>query len=289
MKTSVFLIALPLLLLSHPTTGLSAESAASSLTLHARSRGSGADGESPGQVKERQLQWDPARTAIIVCDMWDHHWCQGASARVAEMAPAMNRALGAARARGVTIIHAPSDTMKAYEDAPQRQRARQTPKPANAPNLGGWCSLVPAKEGRLPIDDSDGGCDDDPPCKQGSPWRGQIASLEIAPEDYLTDRGNEVWAILEQKGIRHVMVMGVHINMCVLGRSFAIRQLVTHGKEVVLVRDLTDSMYNSRRPPYVTHCAGTDLMVAHIERHWCPSITSADLTGGEPFRFKADR
>jgi hypothetical protein len=26
-------------------------------------------------------------------------------------------------------------------------------------------------------------------------------------------------------------------------------------------------------------------MVAHIERHWCPTLTSDQLVGGSPFQF----
>jgi type 1 glutamine amidotransferase len=47
-------------------------------------------------------------------------------------------------------------------------------------------------------------------------------------------------------------------------------------------------MYNPRRPPFVSHFTGTDLVVEHVEAHWCPSCTSADLLGGKPFRFKDD-
>lgn len=39
----------------------------------------------------RTVYWDPKKTAIIICDMWDDHTCRGAADRVAEMAPAMNR------------------------------------------------------------------------------------------------------------------------------------------------------------------------------------------------------
>jgi putative membrane-bound dehydrogenase-like protein len=76
--------------------------------------------------------------------------------------------------------------------------------------------------------------------------------------------------------------------MCVLGRPFSIRQMVEVGKNVVLMRDMTDTMYNSRMRPFVNHFRGTDLIVEHIEKYWCPSITSADLLGGEPFRFSKD-
>src|SRR5262245_27614738 len=54
----------------------------------------------------------PAREiAIVVCDMWDNHWSRGAAERVNAMAPYMNEVLHAARAKGVRIIHAPSETM----------------------------------------------------------------------------------------------------------------------------------------------------------------------------------
>jgi hypothetical protein len=74
--------------------------------------------------------------------------------------------------------------------------------------------------------------------------------------------------------------------MCVLGRPFAIRQLVTLGKEVALLRDMTDTMYNPEKAPHVSHYRGTELMIEHVEKYWCPSLTSADLTGRPPFRFK---
>jgi hypothetical protein len=58
-----------------------------------------ADGSNYKVVNEKE-EWDPAKTAIIICDMWDHHWCKGASARVAELAPHMNRVLNIARGKG---------------------------------------------------------------------------------------------------------------------------------------------------------------------------------------------
>jgi len=29
-------------------------------------------------------------------------------------------------------------------------------------------------------------------------------------------------------------------------------------------------------------------MIAHVEKYWCPSFTSSDITGQPPFRFKED-
>ena len=33
-----------------------------------------------------------------------------------------------------------------------------------------------------------------------------------------------------------------------------------------------------REKPYVSHTRGTELIVEHIEKYWCPSILSDDLT-----------
>jgi nicotinamidase-related amidase/type 1 glutamine amidotransferase len=263
--------------------------AAAAVEWHTRSRQTLAADTNRFEVVERTVRVDPTRTAIVICDMWDRHWCRGATERVAEMAPRMNGLVEEARRRGVLIIHAPSDTMKFYAETPQRRRAQQAPKAAAPADLGRWNSLDRAKEGPLPIDDSDGGCDENPPCATGGPWRSQIDALRIAPEDVVSDRGDEVYNVLEARGITTVIVMGVHTNMCVLGRPFSIRALVGLGKQVFLMRDLTDTMYNSRRRPWVSHFVGTDLVVNHIERYWCPTVTSADLLGGEPFGFRQDR
>jgi hypothetical protein len=67
--------------------------------------------------------------------------------------------------------------------------------------------------------------------------------------------------------------------MCILGRSFAIKQMVKWGMPIALCRDLTDSMYNPARPPYVSHDEGTRLIIEFIEKFWCPTVLSADLTG----------
>ena len=59
----------------------------SSLTLHTRRREPIAGSTNEWKVTEKPVQWDPKQTALIICDMWDKHWCQDATERVGEMAP----------------------------------------------------------------------------------------------------------------------------------------------------------------------------------------------------------
>lgn len=234
-------------------------------------------------------RWEPTRTAAVVCDMWNQHWCKGATARVSEMAPRMNDVISELRRRGVLIIHCPSDTMRFYEGTPGRKLAQAAPR-IDA-GLETWAKLDTTRESALPIDDADGGCADDPPCTPATqapwPWQHQIDTIQIKDGDAITDRA-EAFYLMRQRGITNVIVMGVHENMCVLGRPFSIRQMVKQGQNVVLVRDLTDTMYNPRKKPFVDHFTGMDLMTWHIEKYWCPTVTSDQIIGGKPFRFAAD-
>jgi nicotinamidase-related amidase len=234
-------------------------------------------------------QWQPHDTAIVVCDMWDSHTCPNAATRVGQMAPRMNEVLKVARSQGVLIIHCPSNTMNFYKDHPGRKLAQSAPKVETARPLANWCYLDKDREPPLPIDDSDGGCDCERTWKKGDPypWTRQIATLEIMDGDAITDSA-EAYYLMHQRGIENLIVMGVHTNMCVLGRPFSIRQMVYQGMNVALMRDLTDTMYNPAQAPFVSHFTGTDLVVEHIERHWCPTLTSGDFTGGQEYRFPGD-
>ena len=215
-----------------------------------------------------------AETALLLCDVWDKHWCRGASERVDAMAPRMNEVVQAARAKGVPIIHAPSGTMFFYTDTPMRQRMMDAPHAEKTP-------LKDVDEPPLPIDDSDGGCDtDDQP--QYSAWTRQHPGIEIAEPDGISDNGDEVYNYLVARGVKNIVYMGVHTNMCVLGRSFAIRNMTRLGMNCFLIRDLTDAMYDPKDPPQVSHDEGTGLVVQHIEKYWCPSLLSEDLMNGMP-------
>lgn len=221
----------------------------------------------------RQVDLEPDRTAIIVCDMWDQHWCPSASQRVSEMVPKMKAVMEQARNLGVHIIHAPSDTMEFYAGHPARLRVLDVSpthptEVAEVPNLP------------LPIDDSDGGADQrvDPSRVNLKVWSHQHEGLLIDPlRDVISDDGLEIHAYLTHQAISHVLIMGVHTNMCILNRSFGIRQLLRWGVPVALVRDLTDAMYNPALSPYVSHDQGTQLVVEYIEKFYCPTVLSSDL------------
>ncbi len=256
-------------------------------------------------IRQTSAEWDPARTAVIVCDMWDVHHCLNATRRVSEMAPRANAFLTEARRRGALIVHAPSSCMEFYANHPARRRAQEAPAASNLPEgIEQWLYWIDDEEeaAGYPVDASDGGEDDGPEehaqwaerlkamgRNPDSPWIRQSAAIEMDGErDAVTDSGVENWNLLEQRGVENVFLIGVHTNMCVLGRPFGLRQLAKSGKNVVLVRDLTDTMYDPADWPRVSHYRSTDLVVEHIERYVCPTVTSDQVLGGESFRFRAD-
>ncbi len=213
--------------------------------------------------------FDPAKSALIVCDMWDKHWCRGANARVAALVERLEPVLEIARKSGMIIVHAPSETMSFYTNMPQRQRMLLLPRfaPPKEKNI-----VAPP----LPIDDSDGGCDT-PGDKEHRAWTCENPGLKIAAEDYISDSGPEIYNLLRARGIETVFYAGVHANMCILNRTFAIKQMTKWGVRCILLRDLTDAMYSSKDAPYVSHRQGTELVVEYIEKYWSPTALSGEL------------
>ncbi len=207
--------------------------AAKPLVLHQRLREAAPAQGAGFTVKEKTLEWEPARTAIIICDMWNQHWCKGATRRVGELAPVMNRAVKAARDRGVLHYPRAEQLHGRLQEPPGSQPRCRRRKPPTCPRISpaGAPRSRRKKRGTYPIDQADGGCDDGPSCPQGSPWRSQIAAIEIRDEDAISDSGVEIWNLLESRGILHVMLMGVHTNMCVLGRPFGLRQLAATARK----------------------------------------------------------
>ncbi len=231
------------------------------------------------ETRVRTAEWNVAETAIIVCDMWEDHPCKMAAHRVDVMAPEMNRVISAARSLGVQIIHAPSGGMPHYDATPQRQRIKAAPAVKPPVPLEKWCYLDPAHEADYPIPYTKGreDCDDPVLSLDTNTSKRQHPAIKIVGFDVVSDQGDEIFNFIEQLGIRNVIIMGVHVQYCVLGRPFGIRQMVRLGKNVALCRDLTDALYNPLTPPFVSHDRGTELAIEHVEKYWCPSIASADL------------
>ena len=128
MNSRQFLVGVTMILILLPLAGSvawTADDEKKPLRLEMRSQVQKGDGF---EVVTKTVAWDPKKTAIIICDMWDDHWCKSAAVRVGEMAGPLNEVVQEASAlQGVFIIHAPSSVTAFYKDTPQRKLAQDAP------------------------------------------------------------------------------------------------------------------------------------------------------------------
>ncbi|MCH7989740.1 MAG: isochorismatase family protein, partial [Planctomycetes bacterium] len=182
------------------------------LLVRLRSRVETEKGSGKVQPVVREQVWNASETMIIICDMWNDHYCQLAAQRVDMMAPKMNRVITAARNHGVMIVHAPSGTMDHYATTQYRKRMKQT-EFAKAPvPLGKWCYLNPDKEAKMPVDTTKSACDDPIVGERVRRFSKQHAGIKIIGYDGVSDKGQEIYNFIRQQGIKNVVLMGVHTN-----------------------------------------------------------------------------
>jgi nicotinamidase-related amidase len=177
----------------------------------------------------------PEKTAIIIVDMWNFHWCMTASERVSAMVPRMNAVLKAARELGMQVIWNPSDVVTAYSGYPQYESAiavehRKMPDVRDMPAAkftapGGGCMCGPGFQ-----------------CGVNYGWDGMHPDLVIADNDLISSSNDEIYSLLSERGITCIIYMGVHTNMCVYGKPGAISSMWKAGFDCLLARDLNDAI-----------------------------------------------
>ena len=113
----------------------------------------------------------------------------------------------------------------------------------------------------MPIDDKDGGCDT-PGDVQGKAWFRQHPGITVDAKDLVSDRGAEIYNAVRARGIETLLIMGVHTNMCILNRTFAIKQM-TH-----LLQEIQQRVGPERaeRLIYVGHQANLTMLEAVCRR-----------------------
>ena len=237
--------------------------------------------DAKGKPASQQITIDPAKTAVVVIDMWDRHWCKTYTERVGNMVPRMNQALAAARKLGIQVVFAPSDTLAFYRDAPQRKAMQALPERPVPPAVA---FDPPGPPG--PTDCCE--CGPDQPCKRKSygHWSRQHPGLVIAEGDLLGDcnNGRELLNLCGGRKIDTLIYMGVASNMCVQYRGMGIRKMKRHGLDAIVVADLVEAISANGLAPdkktpdrNFTPAEGTAQVQRHIEQHVAPTFESRQL------------
>ena len=209
-----------------------------------------------------------SKTGIVIIDPWNFHWCMTACERVSAMVPRWNRALECARKLGMLVIWAPSDVVASYSGYPQRERALATPR-IPVPKAGNlWCKFT-ARQGPCMCGPGIG-------CIVNFGWDAMNPGLSLANEDYIAGVTEEVYSILKQRGVTHVIYMGLHTNVCLFEKPGALRNMSDAGMKCMLARDINDAITSYDPETAYTPDRGTKQTDEDLERAGIPSINVVD-------------
>ncbi|MDR2848707.1 MAG: NPCBM/NEW2 domain-containing protein [Bacteroidales bacterium] len=220
------------------------------------------------------------KTAIIIIDMWNSHWCMTASERVSARVPRMNAVLNVARGLGMQVVWNPSDVVTAYSGFPQYEKAVAV-EHHHAPELRDALTTKFTAPG--------GGCMCGPgfPCGGNYGWDSMHPDLLITENDLISSSTDEIYSLLSAKGITDIIYMGVHTNMCVYGKPGALSYMWRAGFNCILARDLNDAITLYDPDKGYTPDKGTTEIDENLQTAGIPNVNM-----GEEFRkaglLKAD-
>lgn len=201
---------------------------------------------------------DPSRVGVIAVDVWNYHWCKTATMRVDALVPRINRALEAARSLGMTVLLCPSDVVDNYVGFPQREAVLAMPK-IEVP------TVVPVT--CPPAPDAGGCACGRERCGVNYGWDGMHPGLRIGDDDLMPDTQAEVYAICRQRGLTHLIYVGFHTQVCLLGKPMGLKAMKSAGLRCLLARDLTDAHPGYDPERAFTPDLNTAQVVEHFEKH----------------------
>lgn len=220
-----------------------------------------------GDVHVTTVSLDAKKVGIVAVDMWNWHWCKTSTMRVGALVPRMNRALEAARKLGMQVFLCPTDVADNYVGTEMVESLAAT-RLMTVPQVR-QIQCPPAPDG--------GGCTCGPErCRGNYGWDGMHPDLIIGPDDLMPNDPQVLYSVCKAQGITHLLYLGVHTQVCLLGKSIGLRAMSEAGFTCILARDLTDAhgMYDPATG--MTPDQFTADVVAHFEKHLSPTINLAE-------------
>lgn len=210
--------------------------------------------------------------AVIVMDMWNHHCCEAAEDRAALLAPHINNTVSTLRESGALIVHIPHNVIDFYAGTGARKRAQQysgakLPRPVRP--MEERRSIVERTEPPVTVDNDPRMtclCDAVPDPSRRYTRQTDIISIDDT-RDAITSDPRELYGLFQAQGIKTVLYVGVHLNICVLWyRQTSLIPVQELGFETLIVRDLTDVLSEVQHPEQL-HSEKNAAMLRHIEKH----------------------
>eukprot|EP00163_Fabomonas_tropica_P021420 TRINITY_DN37477_c0_g1_i1.p1 TRINITY_DN37477_c0_g1~~TRINITY_DN37477_c0_g1_i1.p1 ORF type:complete len:377 (-),score=31.89 TRINITY_DN37477_c0_g1_i1:7-1137(-) len=219
-------------------------------------------------------------TAIVVVDVWKQHWCPEWSRTATELAKRISATCDCAREAGVTITWTPTHGGQRYHaEHPLFKKIDQAPESGdrdyfrtNGFPKNGFPTL-PQGMHELNVK-----C----PSKKQANIPGLSPVLHIDNRDGINVEPRKVNNWWKSKGIKNIVVMGVHANACLLSKM-GTRYWHLMKYNVYIVRDLVEPTYNQAQQGRFPHSkdfqTAIDTIVRYHEKHYAASISSSELIG----------
>lgn len=210
--------------------------------------------------RHREREWSvPAeQSALVLVDCWAEHFIKSHEANSSRiMLEVLLPAVQAARAAGVTVIHAPSPTyVQAYPQwvayASDRELGLEAP-----PDPDAW---PPAEFRRREGEYAAFAKPAEPKITEWvkEPRRYRIFEpLGPEPGDFVVATGDQLHRLLKHRKLLHLFYAGFAANICVLYRDYGARAMAQRGYNVVLLRDATMGIeaHDTVEGSWLTHAA----------------------------------
>ena len=216
-----------------------------------------------GAIRRTAERVDPHRVGVIAVDVWNYHWCKTATMRVDALVPRIDRALNAARQLGMTVMLCPSDVVDNYVGYPQREAVLALPRVPVPSVVDVACPPVP---------DAGGCACGRERCAVNYGWDGMHPGLRIGPGDLMPDTQAEVYAICRKYHLTHLIYVGFHTQVCLLGKPMGLKAMKSAGLTCVLARDMTDAHPGYDPAREFTPDLNTEQVIEHFEKHLAPTV-----------------
>lgn len=239
--------------------------AQASITAHSRELALTLQSRDPatGEVRQRVERVESSRIGVVAVDVWNFHWCKTATMRVDAFVPRINKALTAARELGMTVMLCPSDVVENYAGYPQRESVFALPRHAVPKVVEVNCPAAP---------DAGGCACGKERCGGNYGWDGMHPGLRIGSEDWMPDTQVEVYSLCREKGLTHLIYVGFHTQVCLLGKPMGLRAMKSAGLNCILARDMTDAHPGYDPARGFTPDLNTEQVVEHFEKHLASTI-----------------
>ena len=213
-------------------------------------------------------------SALVIVNVLDTHWCPSAAAQMDALAGKVNALASIAREAGMIIVHVPSQIHGFYDKHPARRRIEQLA----ALTIEGNYPIVASKmrEAELPpMPLSNANCPGGGNSYSASTR--QHPDITIDDTDIISGIGHQLYSYLLTSGVDTLFYVGTHANTTLVDRNYGMRQMTEWGMDCVLVRDLTDVMYDPDSDPNMPHDVALQKVIEHLEKHLVVTVTSQEL------------